>query len=66
MSKMPLTLAELNAPGTQLALARARGAAGKRAVAARLRRLMLRVLCRRTRSLRRSLRQFTREIYICP
>ncbi len=35
-------------------------------LAARLRRTALRLLCRRTRSLRRSLRQFTREIYICP
>lgn len=33
---------------------------------ARLRRAALRLLCHHTRSLRRSLRQFTREIYICP
>jgi len=35
-------------------------------VVARLRRVGLRAVCRRTRTLRRSLRQLTREIYICP
>lgn len=66
MSKIPLTFAAVSARDAQTASGWAQRSAGKLTVTARLRRLMLRVLCRRTRSLRRSLRQFTREIYICP
>ncbi|MFA4914162.1 MAG: hypothetical protein WC590_11045 [Burkholderiaceae bacterium] len=66
MNKTPLTLSGANAPLSDTASVRTVVAAGKAIVATRIRRSVLRMLCRRTRSLRRSLRQFTREIYICP
>jgi|GEM_PF-3069507 len=66
MNKTPLTLSGANAPSTGTASVWTLVATKKVIVATRVRRSMLRMLCRRTRSLRRSLRQFTREIYICP
>ena len=66
MSKLPLSAVGMDGAGGPGSAVVPQVATRKVMVAAKMRRVMLRALCRRTRSLRRSLRQFTREIYICP